>query len=141
MRLLVVDDDPDFRSMIEQTAPAWLELVLCGSSREALEMLGSVGSHGIDLALIDLHMEPLLERMPDTEGLGLIRWMRDNHRGIPVIVVSAHGRWTRSLSGTDTAVVGFLGKPLDLDRLYRFCGSFSELFDKVQRGAGEIQST
>jgi DNA-binding NtrC family response regulator len=128
MKLLLVDDDPDFRSLISQTAPSWIEVLACSSTREAVDLLDSPAARSIRFCLIDLCMEPFLEERTDREGLGLVRWMISEGRLHPSILVSGDRRALQASRAPKPPVVGCLTKPLDLDRLYRFLGSFRDLF-------------
>ena len=128
MRLLLVDDDSDFQSLIASSAPPWIEIVPCGSTREAVEILTCPPAR-IDLSLVDIDMDPYLEPLAEREGLGLIRWMLETRRSTPSILVSASPLPT----GGETEappVVGFLSKPVNLDRLFRFRGAFRDLFSE-----------
>jgi len=81
--VLVVDDDPrtlDLHARIIQTqAPAY-QILRARSGREALEMLEQ---NRIDLVLLDL-------TMPELDGFGVLRAMREDRRtrDIPVIVIT-----------------------------------------------------
>lgn len=128
MKLLLVDDDPDFRSLIEESAPPWIEVLPCSSSRQAVSLLDSTAAQEIEFSVIDLCMEPFLEQQTEREGVGLIRWMARKGRGIPSILVSADERALEAVHPTLPTVIGCLTKPVDLDRLYRFFGAFRDLF-------------
>lgn len=56
MRLLVIDDDPDFRSLVAASAPAWLDVVTCSSSQEAMQKLAASPVTGLpfEIVLLDL---------------------------------------------------------------------------------------
>ncbi|MFN3332349.1 MAG: helix-turn-helix domain-containing protein, partial [Caldilinea sp.] len=81
--VLVVDDDPhtlDLHARIIQTqAPAY-RILRARSGVEALEVLGP---HQVDLVLLDL-------MMPELDGFGVLRAMREERRtrDIPVIVIT-----------------------------------------------------
>jgi len=128
MRLLLVDNDPDFRWLVQAAAPAWLEVAACPSTREAIGLLDSPEGEAIHLALVDLSMDAFLEPLDELEGLGFVRWMRSRGKGIPTILVSAHPELAVGGCSDDTAVVGLLRKPVDFDNLFRFCGTFRDLF-------------
>lgn len=126
MHLLVVDDDADFRSLIAESAPAWVNVTPCAGSREAVGIIGEEGAPRPDFAIIDLKMKPHLERLSELEGLALARWIYLNRPKLPMILVSANG-----LPDTDVGAigpVGFLRKPLDLTSLYRFLAAYEDLF-------------
>lgn len=108
VRVLVVDDDPDFRQLAAacvRTANPAAEVLSCASGRQALDALGDQPA---DLALLDLHM-------PTMNGGEVTAAIRDHEHGasLPILVITGRGTaadW-RELSalGAD----GFLVKPVD----------------------------
>lgn len=82
--LLVAEDDAEFRQVLAD------ELVRCGyrvttadhggAAAELLELVG--------LADAELHALVLDVRMPEASGLELLRWLRDDAREIPVVLMS-----------------------------------------------------
>ena len=81
LRCVIVDDDPDFLTLIGialgRVCPA-LEVI---SFHSGLEALGYVNSHHTDLIITDFHM-PLLD------GLRLTHHVRAAGKTIPIIVMS-----------------------------------------------------
>lgn len=111
VRILVAEDDPDFREVLEITLvrefpDALVECVADGSA--ALE---AYDQRHHSVAILDLQM-PNLDGM---ELTGLLRARdRDGARAVPIIVITASGgptEWKRlSAMGAD----GFLVKPVNL---------------------------
>ena len=128
MRLVVVDDDPDFRSLVTESAPPWLDIVECGSSREAVTLIRSERAEGAAFILVDLCMDPFLGRDHQGEGLELVRWLFARGHGSRAILMSGDRAALKVAQRTNPQVAGCLAKPLDLDRFYRFLSAFNELF-------------
>lgn len=128
MKLLLVDDDPDFRRLVVESAPSWLNVVPCGSTREATELL-KAGAHCADVAMIDLHMTPHLGDVAEQEGWALLQWMNREQRSMPVIVATSHTCRTHKGSDFATMVSGVLRKPVDLGLLYEYLKAFGQLFN------------
>ncbi len=83
MRLLLVDDDPDFRDALgKQLVHAGHDVALAGDGEEAIEWLKR---HTADLVILDIVM-------PNKEGLETISALRRSHPRLPVIAVSGGGR-------------------------------------------------
>lgn len=82
--LLVAEDDPDLRSTLESELQRVGYRVTTvedgGAAAELLEL------HG--LSDEDLHAVVLDVRMPETSGVELLRWLRDDRRRIPVVLIS-----------------------------------------------------
>jgi CheY-like chemotaxis protein len=112
VRVLVVDDESDGRTLIARILEDRGASVVCASSaREALEALAH---EYFDLLLSDIGM-------PDTDGLELIRWVRglDKTRGgpIPAIAITAYAR---AEDRQRSLLAGFhmhLSKPIDAREL------------------------
>src|ERR1019366_8749912 len=79
--LLVVDDEPPVLKVIERLAgKAGFDVVACGSGSEAMKALMRKPA---DLAMVDL-------RMPDVNGLDLLRQIRSAVPSCEVILMTAY---------------------------------------------------
>src|SRR2546427_11147792 len=79
--LMVVDDEPPVLKVIERLAgKAGFDVVTCGSGSEAMKELAR---RPADLAMVDL-------RMPDVNGLDLLRQIRSAGPSCEVILMTAH---------------------------------------------------
>lgn len=78
-KILVVDDDPEFGTMLVRM------LGRAGHSvrltRRGRDVIDHAAARGFDLLLTDIFM-------PDIEGLELIRWLRRNQPGLGIIAMS-----------------------------------------------------
>jgi DNA-binding NtrC family response regulator len=102
-RILVVDDDPGFRNL--------LETILVGEGY-GVENAGSVGEAVLaggrrkyDLVVADL-------KLPDGDGLEVLRWWTENMPETPVIMITAFGTVTSAVEAMKLGAVDYLGKPL-----------------------------
>jgi PAS domain S-box-containing protein len=113
-RLLVCEDDAD--------AAAVLQEILRGDGF-AVDVVGTVGDAKAKLAGRDGYRALLLDlRLPDGDGLGLIRDLRKGEGtwDLPIIVVSAFVDEAKEDSrGHALSVVDWMEKPVDIDRLRR----------------------
>src|SRR5512137_672308 len=79
--ILVVDDEPAQRQLLE----AVLEKDYCvEAASDGNEATSLLQKKNFDLIITD-------ERMPGTDGIELIRWVRDQSLEIPIIVLTAFG--------------------------------------------------
>ena len=78
-RILVVDDEPDFRQLVANALPA-LTVVEAGNGREALE---AIAEKTPDLVITDI-------KMPEMDGLALLEALRSQHPELPVLAVSGY---------------------------------------------------
>ena len=80
--LLVVDDEPDLRTLYELTlVREGYEIDTAGSVEEALQRLGDRGYSAI---ITDM-------RLPDGSGLDLLRRLEETGRSEKAIVITAYG--------------------------------------------------
>lgn len=78
-RILVVDDEPGIRQLLTDllSAPGY-EVVTAGNGHEAVERLQD---SPFDAIVTDLNM-------PGMDGIGLLRWMKQNGRKEKVVVMT-----------------------------------------------------
>jgi len=109
-RILVVDDDPLIRRMLERTLSGAGHVVLCATQgQDALQVLGSESQ--VDLVITDIDV-------PEIDGLQIIAALRRDKNPIPILAISARsGRdsWLNMASafGADRTLL----KPFDLRQL------------------------
>ena len=109
--ILVVDDDTNIRNLISEVLrEEGIPHVLASSGSEAVEHHLDPGDHA--LVLTDL-------MMPEGDGLDVLRAFADKNPDLPVIVMSALMDETEIVNEVEGEpnVVGWLKKPLDIDRL------------------------
>jgi len=106
--VLVVDDEADIRELLE------LSLVRMGLG---VESAGSVGaakellqSRRYDLCLTDM-------RLPDGNGLELVRYIGTQFADLPVAVITAFGSTENAVAALKAGAFDYLTKPLSLDQL------------------------
>ncbi len=103
--LLVVDDEPDLRTLYELTLVREGHAVSCaGSLAEARELLAQ---QRFDLLITDM-------RLPDGMGLALIRELAQSGRSERTVVVTAHGSAENAVEALKHGAFDYLTKPLDL---------------------------
>jgi len=107
-RLLVVDDDPRMRRVLQILAQKLgLE---CGAAAGADEALGAFRAERCDLVVTDL-------KMPGKGGIEFLRELRAVDAEVPVIVLTAHGTVTTAVEAMKLGAVDYLQKPCDVDAL------------------------
>lgn len=107
-RVLVVDDDPQIRDVLEIRLGAMgLRVTTVGGPREALAALES---GGFALALFDLRMEPM-------DGIELMEAARQRQPGLPVLIMTAHGSIENAVAAIQRGAFDYLTKPFVPDEL------------------------
>jgi DNA-binding NtrC family response regulator len=109
-RILVVDDEFEMATMVadELNDRGYRTLALC-SGREALLC---VQHESFDAIVTDL-------RMPDTDGLELLRMSRELDPSRPVIVMTGHSAMDAALEANRQGAYHCITKPFSLSTLVR----------------------
>lgn len=108
MRLLVVEDEPDLAHAVLGHLRAQAHAVDHAPSLEEAE--AAVRATHYDLVLLDL-------RLPDGDGLSLVRGLRDRGASTPVLIVTARDRIMERIEGLKAGADDYLVKPYDLDEM------------------------
>lgn len=104
-KLLVIDDEPDLRTLYELTLlREGYHVDTAGSVAEALQQLSE---HRYGCVISDM-------RLPDGQGLDVIRWMEAQQRPEKVIVITAYGSAENAVSALKAGAYDYLTKPVDL---------------------------
>jgi DNA-binding NtrC family response regulator len=108
--LLVLDDEATVLRMVERfAARSGFDVVTCTTGAEAMRALMR---RPADLAMIDV-------RMPDVNGLDLLRQIRSSVPGCEVILMSAYAAVDSAVEAIKLGAREYLTKPFDFDRLRR----------------------
>jgi DNA-binding NtrC family response regulator len=120
-RVLIVDDDPGQRSLLDSFLRSQgFETILADSGERALDILQS---RPPDLIISDV-------RMPGLSGLETLRRVRQQFPALPVLLVTAYTDVRDAVEAMRDGALNYLAKPIDLD----------ELLVTVQRATGVSQS-
>ena len=107
-RVLVVDDEPDILELLELALLRMgLEVDRAHNVREALQCLDR---NSYNLCLTDM-------RMPDGEGLDVVRHIAQHNMDVPVAVITAHGNLDNAVVALKAGAFDYLSKPVALDQL------------------------
>ncbi len=108
IRVLVVDDEPDIRELLDLTlARMGLACQCAGSLAEAMRLLEQCR---YQLCLTDM-------RLPDGEGIELVRYIGEHCQDLPVAVITAHGSMENAVQALKAGAFDYLAKPVSLDQL------------------------
>lgn len=101
--ILIVDDDPLNRVVLENTLSDEYTISLCKSAYEALEFLES---HTVDLIISDI-------RMPGLSGYDLLEKLKENQStySIPFIIISASNSYNDEAKGLEMGAMDYITKP------------------------------
>lgn len=109
--VLIIEDDPGVRRLIQRTLEAFCDVQGVGSGEE--------GVHQARLAPPDIILVDM--RMPGMDGLTVLAQLKGHERtrGIPVIIVSAIGETAMLFEGQRAGALDYLIKPFEPDQLQK----------------------
>jgi two-component system response regulator PilR (NtrC family) len=126
-RVLVVDDEPDIRELLELTlVKMGLAVDSAGSIAEAKARLGA---ERYRLCLTDM-------RLPDGEGLELVRHISGLAGDLPVAVITAHGSAENAVAALKAGAFDYVSKPVGLEQLRSLVSSALSLPEPSTARAG-----
>jgi two-component system, NtrC family, response regulator PilR len=127
--LLVVDDEPDLRTLYELTLlREGYELDTAGSVEEALLHLKD---RTYSAVITDM-------RLPDGNGLDILRWLEESNRREKAIVITAYGSSENAVEALKAGAYDYLTKPVDLKQ---FRGVVASALGRGGTGAPTVDPT
>jgi DNA-binding NtrC family response regulator len=107
-RILIVDDDPAQRSLLDSFLTSQgFQTVVVPSGERALEVLRA---ETVDMMISDV-------RMPGLSGLETLRRARQVRGALPILLVTAYADVRDAVGAMRDGAVNYLSKPIDLDEL------------------------
>jgi len=108
--VLIVDDEPDIRELLEITLSRMdLRTTSAANLAEARALLADDTPQ---LCLTDM-------RLPDGNGIDLVRHIQQAFPQLPVAMITAHGSIDAAIEALKAGAFDFISKPVDLDGLRR----------------------
>lgn len=107
-RVLIVDDEPDIRELLEIT------LLRMGLETKSAPDFGSARAmleeERFDLCLTDM-------KLPDGDGIALVEFIQHHSPDTPTAVITAHGSIDLAIKAMKCGAFDFVSKPVSLDTL------------------------
>ncbi|WP_395669781.1 sigma-54-dependent transcriptional regulator [Rhodoferax sp.] len=104
-QILVVDDEPDLRTLYELTLLR--EGYAVKAAADVNQAKALLDDQRFDLVITDM-------RLPDGSGLDLLRHLRAHQRGDRCIVITAYGSAENAVESLKAGAFDYLTKPVDL---------------------------
>jgi two-component system, OmpR family, response regulator PhoP len=124
MRILVVEDEPALQQQVRSQLEAQGYTVDCtGEGKEGLYL---ASEYPYDAAIVDIGL-------PGLSGLDIIARLRSRGSHLPILVLTARGRWQDKVQGLETGADDYLTKPFETEEL------LARLKALLRRAAGAAQ--
>ena len=108
MKLLVIEDDPDLRTLVDLTLSEEGHAVDTAANATDGALLVATGTYdGVVLDVI----------LPDGNGVELARRFRREGRSVPILLLTAQKELTDVVRGLDAGADDYLAKPFAVDEL------------------------
>ena len=121
---LIVDDEPDIRELLELTLGRMgIDTRSAADLAQARELLEQAS---FDLCLTDM-------RLPDGDGIDLVRHIQETRPELPVAVITAHGNMETAVEALKAGAFDFVSKPVDLQLLRKLVNSALKLAEQSGR--------
>ncbi len=137
MRILVVDDEPAMREVVEMRLSEWGYGVLLASSGAEARLLAE--RERPDAVISDVVL-------PELSGLELLQSLKAGDRDRPVILITAYGTIDEAVEAMKLGAHDFLTKPLDYAKLRATLAALAKEIDRrgqvrkldsaLEKGAG-----
>ena len=130
--VLIVDDEADIRELLVLTLTRMG--VEADSASTVAEAKDCLERRAYDLALTDM-------RLPDGEGLDVLRHIAEHHGNTPVAVITAYGSTENAVAALKAGAFDYLAKPIKLEQLRPLVMSALKLPRAVQQRRASIGET
>lgn len=131
LKILVVDDEKGYRDEIkEYLLDSGFVVYTAGLPSEALVVMAN---EQIDIAIVDL-------RLPEMNGIDLMKKMREIDEQIGVIIISGHGDMDSVLTAMRDGAIDFFPKPFNLVDI-RFAIERTRKYIELHSNLSEIRNT
>ncbi len=117
---LVVDDEPDIRELLELTLGRMK--IDTRNAADLAQARSLLEQEHFDICLTDM-------RLPDGNGIELVRHIQQLDMDIPVAVITAYGNMESAVEALKAGAFDFISKPVDLQVLRNLIQSVLRLSD------------
>ena len=121
---LIIDDEPDIRELLEITLSRMGVTSYAAEDIEAAKSL--LAERSFDLCLTDM-------RLPDGDGIELVRHIQQFYSKTPVAMITAHGNMEAAIAALKAGAYDFVSKPVDLNNLRNLVDTALRLSTPVKR--------
>ena len=132
-KVLIVDDEPDIRELLEITLGRMS--LAPESAADLTSARRLLSTEKFSLCLTDM-------RLPDGDGIELVKYIQAEYKQMPVAMITAHGSTETAIKALKAGAFDFVSKPVDLQKLRDLINSALRLSHKKPlQGSTDAAST
>lgn len=125
MRILVIEDEASLQQQLRDGLQADGHTV--DTSDDGKVGLYLASEYPVDAAIVDLGL-------PRLSGLDVIKQLREQGKNLPILILTARGRWQDKVAGLEAGADDYVVKPFHMEEL------LARLKALVRRAAGSSQA-
>jgi len=126
VRVLVIEDESTLAAQIKARLES--EGYMVDATGEGREGLFIASEYPLDVAVVDIGL-------PDLSGLEVIRGLRKEGNRLPILILTARGRWQDKVEGLEAGADDYLVKPFHVEEL------LARLRALLRRAAGAAEAS
>lgn len=108
--ILIVDDDPALLEALPETIKTRMKTIIVDTAVSAREALSLISQTDYDAIISDI-------KMPDMDGLALLRKAKELRPDTPTLLITGHGEHDLAVHALRGGAYDFIQKPIDRDHL------------------------
>ncbi|HBT10765.1 MULTISPECIES: sigma-54-dependent transcriptional regulator [Leeuwenhoekiella] len=109
-KILLIEDDVAFCKMLETfLSKKGYELISAFAAGEAYKILAN---HAVDLVITDV-------RLPDDDGLSILKHIKEDYNNIPVILMTGYAEVNKAVEAMKEGAFDYISKPVRPDELLK----------------------
>ena len=132
-RILIADDDQAIRNLLKDFLGG--EGYETTEARSGKEVLQAAAAASPDLMLLDL-------RMPDSDGMEVMRRLKERDVAVPVVLMTAYGTSSSAIQAMQLGAFDYITKPFELEDVLLTVQRFFEhdqLASEVRKLRGQLE--
>jgi two-component system response regulator PhoP len=126
MRILIIEDEPALRTQLRSGLESQSYRV--DDSGDGRDGLFLATEYPFDAAVVDLGL-------PGLSGIEIIKTLRQRGKTLPILILTARGRWQDKVEGLEAGADDYLAKPFQMEEL------LARLKALLRRAAGSTGQT
>ncbi|MHB1590872.1 MAG: response regulator transcription factor [Sulfuricella sp.] len=108
MRILIIEDEPQLREQVQRQLQAdGYAVDVSGDGKDGLYL---ASEYPLDAAIVDLGL-------PRLSGIEIIKQLRLLGKHLPILILTARGRWQDKVEGLEAGADDYLVKPFQMEEL------------------------